>query len=320
MRFPTHVIAVNCFDMEVRWKGMVIGMIDQYKKETSQVHAPADLVQRTKLAMQQEEQRLSESGERIKRADLAAGAQRETAADPAKKRAASARRIYKWGLPLTAAAAILIFISVSTAIRGIRFGNFDTDMAADRYSKNMELQLGDAGIAEEATEESEIALDEDSSKPSGQEAAENYDMVESAENYDMAESAENEAKKEPMESKESAMDAEENAYAEATTESAADMECDKLTEPATSGAPATDTVEIEITEVDEEPESYNSPDSNSYLYENLLFWADQDENGYWSAYVGVRGDKYVITSTIEDREKFLEKAYELVLETRGSLR
>lgn len=308
---------------------MVIGMIDQYKKETSQVHAPADLVQRTKLAMQQEEQRLSESGERIKRADIAAGAQRGTVADSTKRRAASARRIYKWGLPLTAAAAILILISVSTAIRGIRLGNFDKDMAADGYSKDMELQLGDAGIAEEATEESEIVLDADSNRPSGQETAETYDMAEAAEDYDtaessedygMAESAENVEKKEPMESKESAMDAEENAYAEATTESAADMECDKLTEPATGGASATDTVEIEITEVDEEPESYNNSNSKFYLYENLLFWAEQDENGYWSAYVGVRGDKYVITSTIEDREEFLEKAYELVLETRGSLR
>lgn len=315
--------------MGIRLKGMVIDMIDQYKKETSQVHAPADLVRRTKLAMQQEEQRLSEPGERIGRAGTDEGAQKGTTVDAAKKRAVSARRIYKWGLPLTAAAAILILISVSTAMREIRFGKSSTDMVADNsYSEDMELQSGDAGIVEEAIEESETAPDDSPDRLSGQ-AADDYAMVESAEAsdmaesekaYDMTESTEDVEKKELMESTESAMDAESKENAEAIKESVENMECEKREESATSGASATDIAEIEIIEVDEEPELYNGADSNSYLYKNLLFWADQDENGYWSAYVGVRGDNYVITSTIEDQEEFLEKAYELVLETRGSLR
>ena len=39
-------------------------MKDQYRKETSQIHAPADLIQKTKQAMEQEEQRLKAVEER----------------------------------------------------------------------------------------------------------------------------------------------------------------------------------------------------------------------------------------------------------------
>lgn len=251
-------------------------MTDQYKKETSQIHAPADLVQKTKLAMQQEEQRLRESASKADRPDNAVGMQREDAAGGAKRNFKSPHGIYKWTLPLSAAAAVLILVSVSTVMPSGKADYSASDMAADSgYENEMDIQLSEAAIVEDAIEENEMLIDESPAKPDRNDAKEDYA------DYAMEESADAAAAEdmEPMDAAES---------------------------------------EIEITEVDEEPAFYDDPDTESYLYENLLFWADQDENGGWFAYVSVRGDKYVIVSTIKNQEEFLEKAYELVTETRGS--
>ena len=89
-------------------------MKDQYRKETSQIHAPVDLIQKTKQAMQQEEQRLS------------------------KKKSSSTRQVYKWALPLTAVASILILLSVSTVMRSSKSDSSASDMMAEsEYAKDM---------------------------------------------------------------------------------------------------------------------------------------------------------------------------------------
>ncbi|MBP3476814.1 MAG: hypothetical protein J6K48_10980 [Lachnospiraceae bacterium] len=295
-------------------KDVGIDMMDQYKKETSQIHAPADLVQRTKLAMQQEEQRLRESASKADRQDNAVVMQRETVAGGAKRNFKSPHRIYKWTLPLSAAAAILILVSVSTVMRSSKADYSASDMAADSgYENEMDMQFSEAAIAEDAIEENEMLIDESPAKPDRKDAKEDYA------DYAMEESADTAAEDmEPTEAAESRADVESEASMKDMEESTSTNGIADRADTAEEEAKAK--AEIEITKVDEEPAFYDDPDTESYLYENLLFWADQDENGEWFAYVGVRGDKYVIVSTIKDQEEFLEKAYELVSETRGSVK
>lgn len=289
-------------------------MVDQYKKETSQIHAPADLVQRTKLAMQQEEQRLWESASKANRPDNAVGMQREAVAGGVKRNFKSPHGIYKWTLPLSAAAAILILVSVSTVLRSSKADYSASDMAADSgYETEIGMQFSEAEAAEDTIEENKTLIDESPAKLNRKDAKEDYADYAMEEAADAAaedmEPTEAAKSIEDIESEVSGMDMEESASTNGIIDRADTAEEEAITK-----------VEIEITEVDEEPDFYDDPDTECYLYENLLFWANQDESGGWFAYVGVRGDKYVIVSTIRDQEEFLEKAYELVKETRGLLK
>lgn len=286
-------------------------MMNQYKKETSQIHAPADLVQRTKLAMQQEEQRLRECAEKAERSDIAARKQTGAAAGNTKQNIKSVSRIYRWAYPLTAAAAILILISVSTVMRSSKLGSSDSDRIADSgYEKDAGLQFGETDRMEEGMEENKVPIGDTPAKPIRKDTAEDYA------DYDMAESAEDAVSAEdtiPTEAEEAASDIEPDYSA-----SAEKMEETAGTNGEMNGEEASEQ-EISIAECETMPDFYYSPDTEGYLYEELLFWANQYENGDWFAYVNVRGDKYVIVSKMKDQDEFLEKAYELVIETRGSV-
>lgn len=199
-------------------------MKEQYREETSQIHAPSDLVQKTRDAMRQEEQRLKKERRRY--------------------------RVSRWTLPLSAAAAVVVLLTVTMVMRGAIGSRISSDKAQDdAYSGEMSMQFGEADLA--------------------------ADYAEDAEGTD-----------------------------------------DKT--PAALVRP--DAFIIEITEVKEEPDFYYSLDTEACYYEDLLFWVNQNESGEWSAYVSVRGDRYVIVSDIEEQERFLEEAYALLLETRGTLR
>lgn len=275
-------------------KDVGTNMMDQYKKETSQIHAPVDLVQKTKLAMEQEELRLKEAAERTDRPKINVETCRET--ESAKRKPKSVFRIHQWTLPLTAAAAILILVSVSAVTRNGRLSHSDSDMMADTgYEKSMDIQFSEAATTEEAEEDNELPMNEGPDKPNRSSIEESDAVMEES-----AEGAE-------WESSDVIKETEEMTGADEQTNRA-------------NAAKQEQGAEIEITQVEEEPDFYDNPDTEDYLYENLIFWADQDENGEWFAYVSVRGDKYVIVSAITDQDVFLEKAYELVLETRGSLK
>lgn len=74
-------------------------MIEQYDKEMSQVHAPSDLIQRTKAAMRQEEERLQ--------------------ANPKEKDGTGqGKRRKKWGWILTPVAAALVLAVFPAAFLG----------------------------------------------------------------------------------------------------------------------------------------------------------------------------------------------------------
>ena len=99
-------------------------VMEQYHKETAQIHAPADLIRRTKEAVREEEQRI---------------ARERTPQTIAERPKRSYGRVYKWALP-TAAAAILCIAIVSAGVAGI----------GGRMNKSASDQL--AGIAENATQ------------------------------------------------------------------------------------------------------------------------------------------------------------------------
>lgn len=285
-------------------------MKDQYRKETSQIHAPADLIQKTKQAMQQEEQRLKESETRTGRPDSTADIESGIAVESPKKTPNIPRGIFRWTLPLAAAASILILLSVSTVMRSSKSDSPASDMMVEsEYEKNMGMQLSEADVAEEAAEENEMLINESPAKP---------DRKDMAEDYAMAEAAEDAAYPEEM----NPMQNEASEESE-TSAGYQDMEAKKdkaeTADVMNRGEAAGQGLEIEITAVEEEPDFYDSPDTESFLYRNLLFWLIQDDEG-WTAYVSVRGDKYVIFGAIADREEFLERAYELLVDTRGSLK
>lgn len=71
-------------------------MIEKYKKEMSEIHAPADLVMRTREAMKKEEERLQ-----------------------AEKKKENKRLWVKWtAVPLAAAAAVLVLITIPSVLNG----------------------------------------------------------------------------------------------------------------------------------------------------------------------------------------------------------
>ena len=256
-------------------------MKDQYRKETSQIHAPADLIQKTKQAMEQEEQRLKAVEERKVGSDGTAITESEAITKKAKKNSFT-QQIYKWTLPLTAAAAILILISVSLVMKSVKSDSSASDMMAEsEYAKDMGMQLSEADIAEAA---------EDAAYPEEMENAES----------EAAEESETSAGYQDMEAKKD------------TAETADVMNRGEAYEQEQES-------ELEITGVEEEPDFYDSPETESYLYRNLLFWLIQDNEG-WTAYVSVQGDKYVISGAIADREKFVERAYELLKEKNKNIK
>lgn len=256
-------------------------MKDQYRKETSQIHAPADLIQKTKQAMEQEEQRLKAVEERKVGSDGTAITESEAITKKAKKNSFT-QQIYKWTLPLTAAAAILILISVSLVMKSVKSDSSASDMMAEsEYAKDMGMQLSEADIAEVA---------EDAAYPEEMENAES----------EAAEESETSAVYQDMEAKKD------------TAETADVMNGGEAYEQEQES-------ELEITGVEEEPDFYDSPETESYLYRNLLFWLIQDNEG-WTAYVSVQGDKYVISGAIADREKFVERAYELLKEKNKNIK
>ena len=166
-------------------------------------------------------------------------------------------------------------------------------------------------LSEVAAEEREILINE-----SPAESDRNHMAVD----YAMAEAAEDAAYSEEMENAES-----EAAEESETSAGYQDMEAKKDTAETADVMNGGDAYEqeqeseLEITGVEEEPDFYDSPETESYLYRNLLFWLIQD-NEDWTAYVSVQGDKYVISGVIADREKFVERAYELLKEKNKNIK
>lgn len=278
---------------------------EQYKIETEQIHAPAELIARTKAAMREEEARI--------RRDLAL---QDTGAG---RKGVSARgfNIRKWAYPLTAAAALLILVSVSAMMRG--------------------LKSGDMSMSEAPA--SDTAMESESSAMSGADL--DGGMAAAGAAMDMAEGAEvtEEAPADEMMSAEADMAAVENAVSDtagfaesaedAVVESGESKEAEKkfsdtersVAEEATpaeggaqSGSAAAESITIE--KAARKPDFCASSDTETHVFKGQTFQVAETEDG-WEAYAETKdGGKYVIRGEAEDLQTFLEIGYRKLLEQR----
>ena len=275
-------------------------VMEQYHKETAQIHAPADLIRRTKEAVREEEQRIA----------------RESASQTiAERTKRSYGRMYKWALP-AAAAAVLCIVILSAGLTGI----------GGRMNKSASDQL--AGIAENATQSgsADMAGDGaiDMAAAEAAEAEETSDMgMMLGEAF--AEEEAMEAAGAPIEKNRYADDAaEEVQSAQAASDSA--MMTNDVQKSDQDGASSrkADNYAWKIREVNEIP----SADDHIVLEEHILVQGTDllvifDTDDIWCAYAtGDDGKLYLIftEATVDEfsTEEFADMAYDMLMETVDS--
>lgn len=303
---------------------------EQYRKETEQIHAPAELIARTKAAMREEEAR-------IRREFALQGAGTESrgisaVAGPAMVLAGGRNygkgfNVRKWAYPLTAAAALFILVSVSLMMRGLKSGDMAMDMGASETSGGADLDggmmaagaamdfEGTAEMAEDASaDEMILAEAEMAAAP----AAEMEDMSESASAVENAasETAEfSESVQETAVEKAESEEARKNEGQRKFSDTEKNMAEDTV--PAESGAQSggvAETESITIERVVKKPDFCGRPDTGKHVFEGQTFQVAEEGSG-WMAYAETGdGGKYVIRGEAEDLETFLEMGYQKLLE------
>lgn len=290
--------------------------MDQYKKETAQVHAPTELIEKTKAAVRREEKRVL----------------RERAA-------------HKWAYPLTAAAALLILFSVSATMKGLKKSGSGMDGTA--YEESAQT---DAGAAEGAALESDAGagasaelMDEGASADfaaEAEEAAETEMAMEFADEtvaemdtagVENAESAEDgalspvndtqrplaETKKAQSTSRDMAQDTEDMEATKGSLEDKMERE-----EAAAEDLAGTDSLKesaatenIIIEETAKRPAFCGLPDTEAHVFRGKTFLVRKEKEG-WEAYVEAGGGTgYVLRGEAENLDAFLEAGYEKLGQT-----
>lgn len=289
---------------------------EQYRKETAQVHAPIDLIEKTKAAVRAEEERVLReraAQSRIRQPEMTEA--RVTYSDYAKYGKTSSLR--KWTYPLTAAAALLILVSVSLTMRGLKSG--DMAPAADTAYN----EAAESGMAYEESAEFDEEFAESVAEATVEMAEEEAGDMEPAAGVAETESAAAEA---PSEDRAPAINevqkamsaADDTAGAEesnATKEEAkqnqeTDMEEDLLADM------AADKDSIIMEKVEKKPAFCDLPDTKTYVYEEETFMVRKEKAG-WVAYVETEdGTGYMFRGEMEDVEEFLEAAYEKIMKEK----
>lgn len=283
---------------------------EQYKKETEQIHAPIDLIVRTKEAVRKEEARIQ--AERGAQA-AEAGIQEVPAVGKKRSRGAASR---SWAYALTAAAAILVLVSVSMMMRGLK--NAGADMTAYESAAETE-EFAVEEESEAAFDETGMAADAASDEGAVTEAAAGAAFDEEAQTESAAPEEEAAAFKEDI-MEEPQSEASDSGAATGGMRSEADELSLELKETENSmsqkreaereikdAAAALEDVTIE--KVGEKPDFANRADAESRTYEGLVFQVVKEKGG-WAAYVKKEnGDGYVIRGKAETLEAFLEAGY-----------
>lgn len=262
----------------------MIDQMEQYNRETSQIHAPADLIRRTKEAVREEEQRLESARSQ------------QTQQNATAKSKHSYGKVYKWALPVAAAAVCLILLNASGIMFGRSMSKSQLKLAADTASGAAPASDSDMGAQSETADWAESAA-----------AAADESMDEVNNSFDMAE-----AETVPTED-----------YAEDRSEDAVPME-----DAASSGAAYENGIEesyksiqergLWIEEVEEVPSAYfySNIDTEGIIIDGIVLYVAKDLDDTWIAYVEIDGQKYAVRGelTEEDisREEFAQAAYEIV--------
>lgn len=317
-------------------------MMDQYKEryqqETEQIHAPADLIARTKAAMREEEARI-----RRELAVQTAGSETgrkqavsvQTAVPAGGIKYAGHFNIRKWAYPLSAAAALLILVSVSLMMRGMKSGDMamSVEPSGDMGMGSSEMSAGedqDAGMpaagaamdmpeemsAEEGAAEETASVETDMEASSAVAEAEDTagPMAESAASDTTAfsENGENVLKEEP-ETTGTERNGQQRKHSDMKESLAEDQEA-AFAENGSQDGDMADAGNITIEKVTKKPDFCGRADTRAHIFEGETFQVAQEETG-WAAYVETgSGEKYVIRGDAGDLETFLEAGYRKLLE------
>lgn len=283
-------------------------MMNQYKNETAQVHAPNALIEKTKAAVRKEEARI----QREQTSQIPSLASQVTYADYAAYQKKYSWR--KWSYPLTAAAAVVIVLSVSLAMRSVWTGGFMGNQTAADGAMMSEEAPTEAGEMSGAATGSIIEETESAAADTGAEEMETPAAApEEMENTGgvMAEAA-----PDKMDSSESA-----SAGASAADSAVEDMQhgimedssAKKEMKPFRSARGGY----VEIEAVEEIPDFYDDSMAEDIVYEGLTFRVMEQEKG-WTAYVEtMAGTAYVIHGTFEELDDFLKEGYKELEKTEN---
>lgn len=289
---------------------------EQYKKETEQIHAPAALIAKTKAAMREEEARI--------RREFTA----QTAVPAGDRNDTKHFNVRKWAYPLTAAAALLILMSVSLMMRGLKSKNMisyspayeetamETESAEMSGGEDLDAGMAAAGAAvdsEGAAETTEEAFADEAVPAEMNMAA---SPAAEAETEDLSESAAaaDEVFSEKSEPKEAEQGGQQRKLGNAE-KSLAEDEAAPADNGAQSGG-AADAENITIEKVVKRPEFYGRSGTEIHIFEGETFHVAKEEDG-WAAYVETKdGGRYMIRGEAEDAETFLDAGYQKLLEMK----
>lgn len=339
----------------------------KYREETVQVHAPLSLIEKTKAAMREEEKRLAAAQRKGSSAESVAASESELRAKTAsagvlgrqEERAAAetghANRkkqswvfsVRKWAYPLTAAAAILILVSVSLTMRGMKSANrLDTaspaafdgtapsgavceEAAADEGYESAEVTALERPMAESAAGAAE-SVEDMAEAPAEAPAADSFTAIQNTGGVKSADrgqtngpsreetAADMAAPAEEM--REEAAEKAENENSERGLEDQALQKsaADAQKQEALSGQQREDADydDYTIEKVAKRPSGFNDPEVKIRRYEGKTFRVlemtgrGNDSEKAWTAYVEVSaGEGYVICGEAETEEDFLAAAY-----------
>ena len=300
-------------------------MMDQYKQETSQIHAPADLIRRTKEAVRVEELRLrqeqAQSATTAGSGSISAGIQdsRRRAQDRGREQQQADRsfrihsgRIYRWALPVAAAAMVLLLINIASIMVGNRFGKSSSN-APMETAMDDSAAYDTAEAAAEEPEEFEPADTVTAGQENGAGAMPDQSMELSESKQTDADLYDNGAD----------MSANSYAFAEEAAEACEDDSIQEGTieEAANGGAEAaagdmglTDLSVIKVTEI---PAFVDNEDTKCVMVHGIRVYVAKEANDQWSAYARVNQVNYLITGgeDVTDADDYAVKAYERITET-----
>lgn len=287
--------------------------MDQYIKETSQIHAPIDLIRRTKGAVREEEQR-------IQRKKAGQTGQNVMAYAPKTVSATVNNiygKVYRWALPVAAAVFSVVLLNIFAMRLGGRgdksFSGAAMDMAeGEQLSNDMTMHFAESDMAD--------MLDD---------AAESADAGNNGDAWSAGAAGESAAAAAAEEKVAEAAEAEEAAasdsYEENEFNSQNYVQRSEVTEDYIDKAAADEPesgenegTSLSISEIEEIPDFMDDKNTQCITAHGLRFYVVREWGNEWSAYVRVDGTGYVITGDSEeitDRESFVEKAYELLAET-----
>lgn len=311
---------------------------NKYREETAQVHAPLSLIEKTKTAVREEEKR------------LAAAAQGMSVPNAGNANYQKPMRVFsvrKWAYPLTAAAAILILVSVSLTMRGLKSANV-TDASApacvdetaesgavyeaaaeDTACEAADMEAPAAGAVEmpeteayaPASEEAEYDMIADTAEEEG--ASDGITTAQSAGGVETADAGQtNETLRENANA--GMVEPAEKKQKEELAENAERESADKAPQKSAADAQKQDNINGEnftIEKVAKRPARFSGSDVEIRRYEGKTFrvletaFAGNNTDKEWEAYVDTaQGEGYVICGEAKSVEDFLAVAWEKLKE------